>query len=341
MSKDTTGEGSRRDGAAPQMTPATKSIPEVAGTSAASTGPSPAVPAPGAPDPVHPSWSQQPQTSYDQVYSGGWGTPGHSDSGPIRLTGTQGGGVPPSMSSSDLSTPQWSSTPPSSASPTMQVPAPGASYGQGATAQVPSPGSPSAMSAPSGGFAEAAPTSSPGYGAAPAEGTWSSSNPYGQPYGVVPPPPPSESTQFSAYGASAPVGSGGPGYTAPPQGDPQPSRSSWAGQQPQSRSDRPSDPRSLGLAAMLDFTFVARATRALAPVLFWLVVAWSLFSVITGLASSFSAPGYARNDAATFFGFLTAVVRSLIAIAVTRIFLELCINVADLADKRSGEGKSS
>ncbi|SEW34293.1 protein of unknown function [Austwickia chelonae] len=346
MNKDTIGEGSRTDGAAPQTTPATKSIPEVTGAAAPGSGASPAVPAAGSSSaPVHPAWSQQPQASYDQVYSGGWGTPGHSDSGPIRLTG-QGGSAPapgsssPAASSADLSTPQWSSAPSSSAPATMQVPSPGVPYGQGAPAPSSAPGAPMAP----GGFGVASPGGSPGYGAAPAESSWSTPSPYGQPYGGAPAAPASESAQFSPYGAPSAGGPGAPSYgsaASAPQSDPQASRS-WSGQQqPQSRSDRPSDPRSLGLAAMLDFTFVARATRALAPILFWLVVAWSLFSVITGLASSFTAPGYARNDAAVFFGFLTSVVRSLIAIAMTRIFLELCVNVADLADKRAEDGKSS
>ena len=87
---------------------------------------------------------------------------------------------------------------------------------------------------------------------------------------------------------------------------------------------------------MFDFSFVASATRTLARPLFWLVVALVIVDVITLLVTLLTTRGLAPSPGIVLFSLIQALVTGAVKIALARLFLELCVNVADLAQQRSG-----
>lgn len=163
---------------------------------------------------------------------------------------------------------------------------------------------------------------------------------YGAPYGAPPYGDPAGGPYGPAYGGygpaqgfSAPGGPGAPG--APTAGGDGP----WPAPGPRPLApggwQQPGAPKT-GLAAVFDFSFVASATRTLARPLFWLVVALVVIDLITVLVSNLSGRGTAPSGGTVFFLFLQTLATGALKIALARLFLELCVNVADLAQSRTG-----
>lgn len=135
-----------------------------------------------------------------------------------------------------------------------------------------------------------------------------------------------------APGPGAP-GPGGPGPNGPRPGAPGPGGPGGAFGAPWQRpAARPS-----GLAAVFDFSFVASATRTLARPLFWLVVALVVIDVVAVLVTLLTTRGYAPSAGTVFFTFLQTLLTGAVKIALARLFLELCVNVADMAQQRTGQ----
>lgn len=189
-----------------------------------------------------------------------------------------------------------------------------------------------------------------GFGAGPGAGQ---TGPYGAgPYGPPPPPPPA--ARYGEAGATPAV----PGQHTPPPGAPPwaaaagthpgqpgpsggpgapgpygpPGPAAGGGPAPWQQPRRPAP----GLAAVFDFSFVASATRTLARPLFWLVVALVIVDVITLLVTLLTTRGLAPSPGIVLFSLIQALVTGAVKIALARLFLELCVNVADLAQQRSG-----
>ena len=156
------------------------------------------------------------------------------------------------------------------------------------------------------------------------------------PHPAAAPTPPSTAPQsapqygmFAPSGQPAPVGPGpATGHRPDPGTGPAPDtgRGASAGRRPAAKS---------GLAAVFDFSFAARATRTLARPLFWLVVAYGIVQVVTVLVAMLSARGVGYSGGTVFFTFLQTVLDAAVKIALARLFLELCVNVSDLAERRA------
>ncbi|MBW3084025.1 hypothetical protein KEM60_00208 [Austwickia sp. TVS 96-490-7B] len=86
-----------------------------------------------------------------------------------------------------------------------------------------------------------------------------------------------------------------------------------------------------GFGAMLDFSFSSRATRALAPVLFWVVVMWAVIDIITALQHLLNTAPYSAPTAILATMFISAIFWGVVKVTVARLFLELCVNLTDMA----------
>ena len=173
-----------------------------------------------------------------------------------------------------------------------------------------------------------------GYAAAYGRGDVPGGYPGGYP-GVPPqsypqsgPLPVSPSAQGARY-ASGPTGGYGRG------GGSSGSSGSAGGSRGSSRG--PSERARGGMRAMFDFSFARKATHAIAPLLFWLVVAWGVFQVLYVLVTLAGAGPYGPSGGEVFLGVVTALFDALLKIALARVFLELAVNVADLAERTRTE----
>ncbi|MEP7161515.1 MAG: DUF4282 domain-containing protein [Dermatophilaceae bacterium] len=282
--------------------------------------------APGATEDAAPAWGEQLQASYEQGDSGGWGAPHQYDTGPLRLglgahddnASADGPGDPPD----DFGAPQ---PPP--------APGPGSSA-RGPYEQTREQTPYAQGTYPQGSYEHA------GYGQGPGQrayeqpqgpGAFEESYDHGgyppPPQGYpqsgpmpVAPPPSLEGFRAGTYNPGNPGNPGtyNPGSYSPGAYGPTPPRKSG---------------RRDGLAAMFDFTFARKATHAIAPVLFWLVVAWGVFQVLYVLVSLAGAGSFGPGAGATFLGVVAAIFDALLKIALARVFLELAINVADMAER--------
>ena len=142
------------------------------------------------------------------------------------------------------------------------------------------------------------------------------------------PLPVSPSAQGARY-ASGPTGGYGRG------GGSSGSSGSAGGSRGSSRG--PSERARGGMRAMFDFSFARKATHAIAPLLFWLVVAWGVFQVLYVLVTLAGAGPYGPSGGEVFLGVVTALFDALLKIALARVFLELAVNVADLAERTRTE----
>lgn len=297
---------------------------------------------------AHPGWTRQPQTSYEAADSGGWGGPQVAETGPLHLNAQAyqadpgdeapaadaeestdrpfAAGPDPATHTSLYHSPsagdeavdegavevepprfgtrQQASAPldPGPQDPGPQSPRPQRSSGASAWSPPPPPGP-----------MPAAPAAS-GPGAFPGSGAFHGPGGYPAPGGF-----------------QGPGGFPGPGTAGPPRSVPGPSGAPggppWQ-QQP---------PTKTGLAAVFDFSFAARATRVLARPLFWLVVALVVIDVVTVLVSMLTAGPYSYSGGTIFFAFLQALLTGAVKIALARLFLELCVNISDLAQQRTGQ----
>ncbi|MCA0436140.1 MAG: DUF4282 domain-containing protein [Austwickia sp.] len=169
----------------------------------------------------------------------------------------------------------------------------------------------------------------------------------GQQYGVA-----AHQAPYAGPGPQPPTGypaAPGPTSWAPPSGAPGgPGGGPWSPHQPphqpqqhhhqpqQHQQQTRSRPSASGLAAVFDFSFVASATRALARPLFWLVVAWAVIDLIAVIVTM-ATVRTGLNAGYVLVGFLQVLLAGAVKIAVARLLLELCVNVADLAQRRSSQ----
>ena len=167
-----------------------------------------------------------------------------------------------------------------------------------------------------------APGFDPAYGRGFEPGPYAPVGPGGYPQsGPLPVSPPPQNAQ-------GPRHAGGPS-SGPPGGQGRGSSSRG------SSSGRVRD----GLRAVLDFSFARKATQAIAPLLFWLVVAWGVFQVFYVLVTSLSAGSFGPSGGQIFLGVLATLFDALLKIVLARIFLELAVNVADLAERTRAENR--
>lgn len=329
---------------------------------------------------VAPGWGGQPQESYDEGDSGGWGAPGRYDTGPLRLGlgDTESEDPDRDAPPADPATTVISAA--EDADHTAYPAGDDAADGRAQTMYV-SPDASPGLASPSGrqgydrqaypaqGYGQQAYPGGQGgddprgYGQAGHPGGYGQGGQgqgaygqggygqggygqgaYGQPgYGAPPgfdgaygrggeqggyPPPP------QSYPQSGPL----PVATPPAQGAQSSGYSGGAGggRGGSSRGPSPRAERG-GVGAMLDFSFARRATHAIAPMLFWLVVAWGIFQVLYVLVTLVGAGPYGPSGGEIFLGVLTALFDALLKIALARVFLELAVNVADLAERSRSE----
>lgn len=282
---------------------------------------------------IHPGWTQQSQESYEAGNSGGWGGPGGPETGPLQLQPTAdaaeiydetydvsaggsgtydaAGGATTYVAAADAGTYEEVTY----VSPEDAPDTPLDRTFERAPEQVTDASlyqsSPGERPGAAYQAAEFPPPPGPAPFGAPAPGPFSYGPPTGGPY-------PGGGTPYGP----GPSGTGPSGPTAGP-GGPAP----W---------QRPAKVKS-GLAAVFDFSFVARATRTLARPLFWLVVAMVVIDVITVLVTMLTGRniGYTPSGGTVFFSFLQALLSGAVKIALARLFLELCVNVSDLAQQRT------
>ncbi len=296
----------------------------------------------GATEDASPAWGEQLQASYEQGDSGGWGAPQQADTGPLRL----------GLGAHDEDMPTGSTA---QGSDDVDARQPPPTSGPGSSARVPygrSPEQPYDQSNEQP-FEQSKEqryeqSNEQPYGQSPyAQGTYPQGSYEYADHGQGPGQPAYEPSHGpGAFAASYDHG----GYPLPPQGYPQsgpmpvtprPSPeygpgaynpgSHGAGAYGPTPPRRPG--RRDGLAAILDFSFARKATHAIAPVLFWLVVAWGVFQVLYVLVTMASTGSFGPGPGAIFLGVVAAIFDALLKIALARVFLELAVNVADMAER--------
>ncbi len=289
----------------------------------------------GATEDASPAWGEQLQASYEQGDSGGWGAPHQVDTGPLRLglgahdedvsAGSTGQG------SDDVGARQ----PPPTSGPDSSArgpygPSPEQPYDQSNDQRYEPSNEPSAYAQgtyPQGSYEYA------GYGQDPGQPAYETSHGPGAfaasyEHGGYPPPPQGYPQSGPMPVAPRPSPEYGPGAYNPGAYNPNSHGAGAYGPTPPRRSGHRD-----GLAAILDFSFARKATHAIAPVLFWLVVAWGVFQVLYVLVTMASAGTFGPGPGAIFLGVVAAIFDALLKIALARVFLELAVNVADMAER--------
>lgn len=294
-------------------------------------------------DPTGPIDLPQPPTEYELAYSGGWGAPGHVDAtGPIPRLGRSAHPEPPAQGTCDAARAQ--NDPPSGRD---TAPRDGDDTGGGTRSGDGSPGpreergedtvhglpadtattwhSRTPTDADSDPFTRraAAPSRAHGSRSGATAGEPSAAGAAGS----APRPPGTTSDHFVYSKPPDAPTSAGPstlGFPAVEPGHMGPGA-------------RPDSTDESGLSGLLDFGFRTRATRALAPVAYGLLLA---LLVVAYVANVYTTAMAAATAGAGIGAVLIATVVGLIALAFTavvgRILLELACNVSDLAGNRDG-----
>lgn len=282
------------------------------------------------PEAPHPGWSGQPQSSYDQAHSGGWGGPGAPSTGPLRLTHADDAATTQLPTESavaagesvfaagDASTSTETSTETSTVTGTFSGVSEAVAQGAGAPGAAPAAGSQQTYGQP--GASSYQGTGSQAQGDPYAQGGYAA--PYAQPYGQG--TPSSQAQGQQGYGQPY-----GQGYGAPygQQG---------YGQQgygaPYGQPLTPKAPSALG--SLFDMSFATRATKRIAPLLFTVWVVYAAIAMLRDIVGMFGSP-YGPSGASQFFGVLGALVFFVVSIVFMRLLTELCVHVAELAEART------